>query len=189
MLAVALFAEGAFHLLLSRLLFFFHLDGHHFGGCFHHSFGNGFFHLIVYGGYYGFGKRFGGDVFHVFADARTATTFALLFVSIGLFRLCLFHVFFLVHRLLLFLNYNGFGRLLRFFVLLGLLFFLVGFGSLLDVGMVHLMVDDGVNQVGSVLLLVVDAHFGGNEFEVVQRLLVQFKNCIHKLIDVIFRME
>ena len=49
---------------------------------------------------------------------------------------------------------------------LGLFCFGCSVGSFLDVRVVHLMVDDVINQLGSVLVLVINSHFNGNEFEV-----------------------
>ena len=67
--------------------------------------------------------------------------------------------------------------MLRFLVFLVLFFLFLAF---LDVRVVDLMVDDVVNQLRTVTVLVVDAHFGCDNLEVFRRLLVEFKDIIHK---------
>ena len=41
------------------------------------------------------------------------------------------------------------------------------------------MVDDVVNELGSVPIFIINAHFSCNDFEVVERLLIEFKDVVH----------
>ena len=122
----------------------------------------------------------------VLADARTTAAFGLRGFCVCSF----FNGFF--HRLFLGLNgLFGSGRFLRlgFFGFLGfgsLLFLFFWFCVFLDVRMVYLMVNDVVNELGTVAVFIVDTHLGSNDFEVVQRLLIEFKNVVHKeLVEII----
>ena len=163
--AVALLVDGTLCLLHACLLLFGFLDGGDFGRCFYGRLLYGLFHLInINKSFFGNGLCFCGSTFCILADTWTTAAFARLFITfLGLGLNSRF-----VLRLLIGLGHDGFCWscvvLLNFLTFL----FFLAFGSLSNVRMIHFMVDNGVNQIRAVLVFIVNAHFGGNKFEIVQ---------------------
>ena len=116
----------------------------------------------------------------ILADAWASATFGLGSISLGGFFYRFFRFFFRLDGLGFLdcgsLFWLGLG-LVGFWCFLFLFFRFCGF---FDVRMVYLMIDDVVNELGTVTVLIVNTHLGSNDFEVVQRLLIEFKNVVHK---------
>ena len=151
---------------------------------------SGFFHFFrsrlgSHGRFCDWGRR-GLGLFVAFStlyDARTLVALGLGFAVVGGFsNFCNRRNGFFYRLFILFLGFfwgfcDRFGlgfRLVVFGFLL--LFWLFAF---LDVRMVNLMVDDVVNELGSVPVFIIYSHFSCNDFEVVERLLIEFKDVVH----------